>query len=341
MRRSLENQGIVLAARRVALILVGVVTLGTIGYSVIEGWSFFDSFYMTMITLSTVGYGETHPLSTAGRAFTLMLILVGVGNIAYSLAAMTEFFAAGGWKSYRRRARMQEILETISGHTIVCGYGRLGSAIVHSLQQNHSKVVIVEHSQEVCEHARDFDALAFVQGDAEDDDVLRQAGIERAHALVAALDNDASNVFLCLTARVLNPNLIIYGKADDPATLVKLERAGANHQFSPSQVAGHRVAWQIVRPAVTDLIGIATDRGRTELAIEEVRAGDLKGLPGVALQRSPLWGVAGVMVLAVKTQSEGLLFPPRGDYVMDPEDRLVVMGKVESLAKVGIGAGML
>jgi voltage-gated potassium channel len=338
--RPAENQSIRLAARRAATVLVGVVGLGTAGYSVIEGWSPFDSLYMTIVTLSTVGYGETHALSAAGRAFTLLLIFIGVGNIAYSLGAMTEFFAAGGWRAYRQRARMQHDLDSISGHTIVCGYGRLGSAIVRSLRENHSGVVIIERNKDLCHRAYDQDDLAFVNGDAEADEVLRQAGIERAHALVAALDNDASNVFLCLTARVLNPHLVIYGKADDPATLVKLERAGANHQFSPSQVAGHRVAWQIVRPAVTDLIGIATDRGKTELAIEELRVGDMAGLEGKALARSKLWGAGGVMVLAVKTQAEGLLFPPRADYVLAEDDRVVVMGKVESLARLGIGAGM-
>lgn len=318
--------------------MAAVVGIGTVGYQTIEGWSWFDSLYMTIITVATVGYGEIHPLSTAGRAFTIVLILGGVSNLAYALGAMTKFFAAGGWEAYRRRSRMQHVLDNITDHTIVCGYGRLGAAIVRGLRENKSPLVVAERSDEVCNQLRLENHVPFVQGDAEDDHLLQVAGIGRARALVAALNDDASNVFLCLTARELNSKLVIYAKADDPATLPKLLRAGANHVFSPAQVAGHRVAWQIVRPAVTDLIGIATDTGRTELAIEEVRAGDMHGLAGVALAASRLWGVTGVMVLAIKSAGGGLHFPPSGDYVIDADDHVVVMGKVESLAKLGIGA---
>lgn len=338
MTATVDNSSIRRAAWPAAVVLVGLTGVGTAGYWFLEGWSVFDSLYMTIVTLSTVGYGETHTLSRAGRAFTLALIAGGVGNIAYAFGVMTQFFAAGGWGAYRRRARMMRELESMQGHTIVCGYGRLGSAIVRNLRENRARVVVIERSAQVCQAAGARGDLAFVHGDAESDEVLQQAGIGRARALVAALDDDASNVFLCLTARVLNPHLVIYGKADDPATLGKLERAGANHQFSPSQVAGHRVAWQILRPAVTDLIGIATVGDKTELAIEEVRAGDVSGLHGVALSETRLWGADGVMVLAIKTR-EAVLFPPDAHHRLEAEDRVVVMGKLESLARVGVGTG--
>jgi voltage-gated potassium channel len=333
-----ENQRIRKEFMRPAAIMAGVVLVGTLGYHVLEGWPWLDALFMTVITISTVGFGETHPLSTSGRLFTLLLILAGVGNLTFFFGTLTQFFASGGPAAYHRRAQMQRHLDHLRDHTIVCGYGRLGSAIVEQLRSQGVAVAVVERSAEVCAALAESADIACVQGNAEDDHVLRSVGIERAHALVAALDHDASNVFLCLSARVLNPNVVIYAKADDPATLQKLERAGANHGFSPSLVAGHRIAWQIMRPAVTDLIGIATERGATELAIEELRAGDQPQLLGRALRETPVWGQAELMVVAVRTAAGSVQFPPQPDYRLAADDRVVVMGRVESLAQAGVAA---
>ena len=234
---------------------------------------------------------------------------------------------------------MQHQLDHLQNHTIVCGYGRLGSAIVEQLRSQGSAVAVVERNPEVCARLTEDGAIACVRGNAEDDHVLRAAGIERAHALVAALDQDASNVFLCLSARVLNPNVAIYAKADDPATLQKLARAGATHSFSPSLVAGHRIAWQIMRPAVTDLIGIATERGATELAVEELVAGDLPHFVGRRLGETSIWGQAELMVVAVRSKVDGLQFPPRADHLLAAEDRVVVMGRIDSIAQAITQAG--
>ncbi len=323
-------------AVRAVMILVLVLAIGSLGYHLIEGWSFFDALYMTVITLSTIGYGETHPLSTAGRVFTLFIILVGVGNLAYAFATTTQFFATGGLLAYRRRVKMQHNLEKLSGHTIVCGCGRLGSAIVHELRQRGVPFVIVERDAEIVSRLADEKGggTLYVHGDAAEDDVLITAGVLRATALVAALNDDANNVFLTLTARVLNPTLVIYGKADDPATLVKLERAGANHTFSPSLVAGHRIAHQIIRPTITELVGIATGRDAVELAIEEVVAGALGVAPQTPLSATHFWGTPGLLVLAIRTHEGAVVFPPRADHPLHPEDRIVVMGSPARLTEL-------
>lgn len=331
-----DNRTIRRHAKRAGLVMLLLLGGGAIGYHLIEGWPLFDALYMTVITLSTIGYGETHPLSDGGRLFTVAMILMGVGNLAYVIGASTEFFAAGGLEAYRRRARMERTLATLENHTIICGYGRLGSAVAAELELHHAPFVVVERSEEVAEKLAQDGNFTFVHGDAGDDEVLLRAGIERAQALVAALNDDATNVFLTLTARVLNPRVVIYGKADDPTSLVKLARAGANHQFSPALVAGNRVAHQILRPAVNDLVGILTGRGRQELSIEEVIASRLGIAPGALLSTTPLWGKPDLMVLAIKTADGTIVFPPRPDYVLGPDDRVVVMGKPDQLAHAGV-----
>lgn len=321
-------------ARRSAVTLALVLGCGTLGYHIIEGWSLFDALYMTITTLATVGYGEIHPLSTSGRAFTMVIIFVGVGNLAYAFAATTRFFAAGGLGAYRRRAKMEHTLERLHGHTIICGCGRLGAAILQELRAHKAGVVIVERDEATIRRLEEAGDVPFVHGDAAEDDVLMAAGVKRANALVAALNDDANNVFLSLTARVMNPRLVIYGKADDPSTLTKLERAGANHTFSPSHVAGHRIAHQILRPTITELIGIATGKSSLELAIEEVISGRF-GLPaGSRLSQSPLWGKSDVLVLAIKTHEGTVVFPPHADHVLHAEDRIVVMGSPTNLARI-------
>lgn len=320
-------------AVRVSTLFTLLFTVGTLGYTLLEGWPLFDSFYMTLITLTTIGYGETHPLSEVGRVFTAGLIIGGVGNAAYALSTLTQFFATGGWTEYRRRTRMQHQLESLKDHTIICGFGRLGSAIAEGLLESRCPFVVVERSVEVVAMLRRQERTLFVTGDATDDAVLQKAGILRARTLVAALDDDAANVFLTLTARVLNPALIIHGKADDPNTLLKLQRAGADHQFSPSLVAGHRVARQIVRPAVMDLVELATRAGQFELAIEEFPVSNLLTAQGKMLAQTPFWGRDDFMILAIRTSEGNLRFPPKGEYVLLKGDSLIVMGKPGSLTE--------
>lgn len=325
-----------MATNRTAIAALSVASLllllGTVGYHLLEGWPLFDAFYMTVITLSTVGYGEVRPLSVAGRVLSILLILGGVGTLGYALGATTEFFAHGGWEASRQRRRMKHELATISKHTIVCGYGRLGRAVVEVLRQNGHRVVVVDRTAAAMEQLPEDDDLLHLVGNAQDDDVLIAAGVQRARALVAAVDSDAANVFLTLSARELNPDIVLYGKADDPKSLQKLERAGANHVFSPATVAGHRVGWQIVQPDITDLLDIATRRGDYELTIEELRVGATLRAGGSTLRDSTLWGAPEVMIVAIKHGDGTIEFPPRADMRVAAEDLLVVLGKAGKAA---------
>lgn len=333
---SSENARIRRHALRAGVVMLGLLAGGTAGYMMIEGWNLLDALYMSLITLSTIGYGETHPLGDTGRIFTMGLILVGVGNIAYSLGAMTEFFAAGGVFAYRKRAMMERTLSTLSGHTIICGYGRVGSAVAEPLIAAGRNILIIERNGPIMAKLQEQFKIPYVQGDAAADEVLIAAGIERAQALVAALSDDASNVFLVLTARVLNPNLVIYGKAEDPHSLIKLERAGATHRFSPSTVAGHRIALQIMEPSITDIVGLETTRGEYELAVEEVSAKQTGLDTPLPLKQTKFWHHPEVMILAVKTADGTVVFPPHGEHILHPADRVVLMAKAHILAQHGV-----
>ena len=327
-----DNQRIRRSAFQGALALIFIHVFGIVGYRVLEGWSTFDALYMTVITIAIVGFGETHALSPAGRVLTISLIFVGVGVLAYLFAESTDFMVKGGLQAYRRREKMSQLLSELRNHTIVCGYGRLGTALVEELLAQDMRFVVIDRDPHIVERLQDKAVIAVIRGDANDDDLLRQAGIDHAHALVCALNDDASNVFLTLTARVLtrehNPRLVIHAKVDDPSSLVKLERAGANFTFCPSRVLGHRIAHQILRPATTELVGLTTQRGNLELTMEETLAERLG--PQQALRDSTLWGKADLLILAVKTVEGDLIFPPRGDLVIRPGDRVV------SLAKTGV-----
>ena len=228
---------------------------------------------------------------------------------------------------------MKHSLATIKDHTIVCGYGRLGRAVVEVLRQNGHAVVVVDRDAVALQKLPEDPGLLHCAGNAQEDDVLIAAGVERARALVAAVDSDAANVFLTLSARELNPDIVLYGKADDPKSLQKLQRAGANHAFSPASVAGHRVGWQIVQPDVTDLLDIATRRGEYELKIEELRIGDLLRPGGTVLADTSLWGASEQMIVAIKHVDGSVEFPPRADMSVSADDRLVVLGKSSAAAR--------
>jgi voltage-gated potassium channel len=340
MQLSDDNRRIRKVVAQTVALMATVLAAGTIGYRWLEGWSWLDSAYMTVITLATIGYGEIHPLGDVGRVFTIGLILVGVSTLGYALAEMTAFFAGGGLRAYRHRERMEKMLHNLRNHTVICGCGRLGSSVALELHAKRMPFVVVDRDRHAFDKLHLDRDVPFVQGDANDDEVLLQAGVQRALTLVAALNDDAHNVFLTLSARVLtrdtNPNLVIHGKAEDPATLQKLERAGATHAFSPSRVLGHRIALQIVRPAITDLIELASRKGEVELGIEEI-APERIGALGQALAQTPLWGNPGILVLAVRKSDGSLVFPPQSREVLQQGDRVVVMARAETLQALAEG----
>ena len=265
----------------VIAVVVAIVTF-TILFEAIEGWSFSDALYMTVITLTTVGYGEVRPLDESGRVVAMVAAVVGTALLFGGVGIMAEVVLAEIGSGRRERRKMQEQITKLSGHYIVCGYGRVGSTVATELRESGRVVVVVDVLADSVDRARE-DGYLVVEGDATDEATLLAAGIERATGLVATIDEDAYNVYVVLSARTLNRQLFIVGRANAPIAEARLKRAGANRIVSPYRMAGHRIAELAVRPAVSDYIDAALSRAHLSFSIEEYRVAKGGPLDGTSV----------------------------------------------------------
>ncbi len=232
------------------LLLLFVVLLGSLGYVIIEHWSFFDSLYMTVITLTTIGFGEIHPLSPAGRVFTLILIVTGIGTITYTLGSLSAYFFGQKVYTFLSSKRMQEKIMKLNGHFIICGASEVGLAVASELSLSKFPVLLIDRNEEKLKKAEDEFKCLILLGDATQDEVLEQAKIDKAEGLVASFGNDHENVYLIMAARQLNPKLKIYAKVKEEETTSKLKLAGADELINPYKIGGMRLASLIIRPNV-------------------------------------------------------------------------------------------
>ena len=265
----------------VIAVVAAIITF-TILFEAIEGWSFSDALYMTVITLTTVGYGEVRPLDESGRVVAMVAAVVGTALLFGGVGIMAEVVLAEIGSGRRERRKMQEQITKLSGHYIVCGYGRVGSTVATELRESGRGVVVVDVLADSVDRARE-DGYLIVEGDATDEATLLDAGIERATGLVATIDEDAYNVYVVLSARTLNRQLFIVGRANAPIAEARLKRAGANRIVSPYRMAGHRIAELAVRPAVSDYIDAALSRAHLSFSIEEYRVAKGGPLDGTSV----------------------------------------------------------
>jgi voltage-gated potassium channel len=320
--------------RRIFLLLlvpVLLVIVGTLGYYFLEPeYSLFDALYMTVITLTTVGYEEVHRLSTRGRVFTIFLLLGGVIVFFYAVTELLRLVVSGEVQQLFGRQRMERNLAALRQHMIVCGYGRMGRNVCDEFSQAKLPFVVIDRREEVL---RDFNlphAVA-IAGDATSDEVLRKAGIERARALVTVLASDADNLFITMSARLLNDQLFIVARAEAEAAVPKLERAGANRVVAPYAIGGSKMAQAVLRPAVVDFIDLAMRTEHIDLQIEEILIEHGSALAGKDLRSSQLRQELGVIVAAIKKSSGELVANPTGDTVMEGGDILIALGNRQSL----------
>lgn len=301
-------------------VLAAVLVYGTVGFMLIGGWSVLDALFMTVISITTVGYEEVHPLDARGEGFAISLIVFGVAGFLYTFGVIVEVLGSGRWQEYRRFRRMQDQLSRLRDHVIVCGYGRTGKQVVAELEQGgHSYVVVEMNPQPFDEVQRD--RRPHVHGDAASDEILQQAGIERARALVSAVDSDERNVYIVLTARSINPRLFIVARSSYPDSMPKLHRAGADRVVSPYTLSGRRMAALALQPAVVDTIDMVMGGESTSMSIEElVVPAEASGLTAGALRRS------GAILLAVRSSQGGLSVGPGDGHALQPADLLVAMG---------------
>jgi len=314
---------------RFAIILAAILAAGTTGYMLIEGWSFADALYMTVITLSTVGFSEVQPLSPDGQLFTTALIVTGVGAVAFLFSTIGQQIVSGELHGTIRRRRMQRSIDGLSGHYIICGYGRVGGQVIESLQQRKKNCVVIEQEPG---HGAEGDDLLFVYGDASDDDVLRQAGIDKAAGLVAATGDDPTNLYITVSAHSLRPDLMIVARANLPAAEGKLLRGGASSVISPYTMGGQRIATQLLYPSVTEFLDVVMHSGDLELWLEECMVWPHSDLHSKTVEEAQVRKRTGANVLAVRRSDGGtVLTNPPSNMRFEPGDVLIALGTREQL----------
>ena len=319
--------------RRFLYIVIAVaVTLGTgtVGYTVIDGYPPFDAFYMTLTTMTTVGYGEIHPLSRAGRIFNSFLIFFGVTTIFIAIGAMTQTIIEHEFGDGIGKRRNKRMIEKLKDHYIICGYGRVGRGAAEELAHAGVPFVIVDIDPVRIERAMLAGMLGFA-ADSTRDETLRLVGIERARGLVSALATDADNLFVLLSAKGLNPKIYVATRAAEEGAEAKMRRAGADAVFAPYTMTGHRLAQSLLRPHVVQFLDFTTKDVSEDIAIEQVRVADQSEMAGKTIQEMQLRKEAGVIVLAIRNASGQMRFNPPPDCVVSGGDYLIVMGRPEDL----------
>ncbi len=307
-------------------LLALVLVAGTVGYTLIEGWSLFDALYMTIITIATVGFKEVHELSPEGKAFTIVLIIFGVGVITYAAGSVIQFMVDGQLGQLVGRRKMNKQIDHLRDHYIVCGFGRIGQLICKEFQARPVPFVVVEKNAHLCERLG-REHLLFVQGNATEDDSLLAAGIERARGLITAVTSDTDNVYITLTARGLNPQLFILARAGEEGADVKLMRAGASKVISPYTIGATRMAHAILRPSVVDFIELATTRENLALQLEEIEVAAHSGLVGKDLVASGIRQAMGIIIVAIKQPDGHMLFNPAPTARIIAGSVLIILGE--------------
>lgn len=312
------------------VLVVGVLIVGVLGYHLIEGWNFLDSIYMTVITLASVGYGETHPLTTKGRVFTMFLIFSGFGIIGYGLSVIFTFIIEGELAGLIGRRRMQKEMEKLSNHYILCGAGETGRCIAIEFAKTKTPFVVIDLNPHKIENVSNLGA-PFIVGDATKDAVLLSAGIKRAQGLVSSLHSDKDNVFVVLTARGLNKDLRIVSRVVEQESEHKLRIAGADTIVSPNAIGGLRMASVMLRPTVVGFLDLMM-RDQGTIRIEEIKLTKNTSILGKSVQSSDIGRKTGLIVIAIKRlKSDKYIYNPKPDTLFELDDTLVVMGDVNQV----------
>lgn len=313
----------------VFFLLIMVIIAGTFGYSYIEGWNILDSFYMTLITVTTIGYGEIHQLSMYGRMFTSVVIVTGVGVMGYFLGTFTQYIVEGEIRRTFGLRKMKKDIKNLTNHYIVCGYGKVGRQVCEELRSRGIETIVIESDPSMAEHAL-LDGFYAINDDAAADDALNKARILYAKGLVGAVGSDADNVFITLTAKEMNPNIFVVVRAESPSSQKKLRRSGANRVISPDLIGGKKMALAAIRPNIVEFMDIITPDEKTNFTIEEIIVGESSPIAGLTIRESKVRQTAGVIIIGIKKNGD-FIFNPLADDRIVGGDILIVVGNEKQL----------
>lgn len=318
-----------------ALLLI-VVLIGTIGYMLIDPrFSFLDALYMTINTIGTVGFREVYPLTQMGQIFTIFLIITGFGTFAFAISSLTSYVLTGEFREYYRITKNLNAIEELSGHTIICGYGRNGRQAAHVLKKHGRRFVVIEQKKEVIATLKQKYSELVLEGDATQDDILEKAGIARASSLITTLPIDADNLFIVLSARTLNPNLIIISRASDDNSDKKLKIAGANNVIMPDKIGGAHMASLVLKPDVIEFIDHITGQGGPDINLEEILFDNLPiPLRNKTIRDLEIRNKSGANIVGFKKGNGEFVINPDPDTQLIPDGKLFVLGTPEQIQKL-------
>jgi voltage-gated potassium channel len=314
-------------------LIVLIIILGVTGYMMIEGWNLLDALYMTVETLTTVGYNEVHDMTRMGRIFTILLICIGVAFFLYVAGAVVQFMVEGRIRTILGRRRLDKKIDRLKNHHIICGYGRIGRILCNMLTRKPIDLVVIEKDEELIP-IMDKDKVLYLSGDATDEVDLLKAGIQRAKGLIAVLATDTANVFLVLTARQLNPDLFIIARASQKESKSKLKAAGANRVESPYDMGAASMAQRIIRPTVTNFLDLAFAHKRKDIQMEEIPVNSSSNLVNVMLKDSGIRQQFNLIIIAIKKLDGNMLFNPSFEAVIEAGDTVIAVGQEGNLQKL-------
>ncbi|MBX6422458.1 TrkA family potassium uptake protein [Thermosulfurimonas sp. F29] len=323
------------AFRRIGLgflFLCILILIGVAGFAFFEHRSLFEAFYLTLMTLTTVGYGDIVPHTPAGRVLAIIVAFGGAGLFFYAVGVVSEIVLSEVFYNFFGRRQMEKKLASLKDHYIICGYGRIGKHICRLIAREVAFVVIENDPKVIRDLERE--GYLFIQGDATNEEVLLKAGIEKARGVISVLRSDADNVYIVLTARSLNPRIFIMARADEEHVAKRLKQAGANKVFSPYLIGARRMALAILRPAVTDFLELTSPEANLDLQLEEMRLSRTSPLVGKDLVSSRIREISGAIILAVKKATGEMVFNPAPTYVLEPGDTLIALGRREGLSRL-------